>query len=178
MQIRPITSDDREGLERFFASMPEGDRTFFKEDVADTRVAASWSEPRPGDERLVAIVDTGAIVGWMALTGGVGWSAHVGDLRLVVAPSHRQQGLGRTLAQRALADALRRGYTKIVVEIVSEQTGAARMFSDLGFVPEAVLVEHVRDRSGALQDLLLLAHHAQDRADELAGMGIAAELAG
>jgi ribosomal protein S18 acetylase RimI-like enzyme len=175
MDIRPIVTSDREALAQFFARVPEGDRTFFKEDVLEDRVVDAWTEPRDGDERLVAVEDD-VVVGWMALSGGVGWSDHVGDLRLVVAPSHRRRGLGRALAQRALTDALRRDYTKITVELVSDQAGAIRMFTDLGFQAEALLIDHVRDRSGELRDLLVLAHHANDVADELAAMGIATEL--
>ena len=91
MEIRSIVASDREALADFFARVPEGDRTFFKEDVLDPRVVDAWAEPRGGDERLVAVEDTGEIVGWMALSGGVGWSAHVGDLRLVVAPTDRRR---------------------------------------------------------------------------------------
>jgi ribosomal protein S18 acetylase RimI-like enzyme len=176
MEIRPIVTSDREALADFFARVPEGDRTFFKEDVLDARVVDAWAEPRSGDERLVAVEDTGEIVGWMALSGGVGWSAHVGDLRLVVAPTHRRRGLGRALAQRALIDALQRGYSKIAVELIADQTGAIGMFTELGFDPEALLVDHVRDRTGDLRDLLVLAHHADDVSGELAAIGINAEL--
>ena len=176
MNIRPIVRSDREALSAFFAEVPDGDRTFFKEDVLDERVVAAWSEPGPGAERVVAVDDSGDIVGWMALSGGVGWSDHVGDLRLVITPSHRRRGLGRTLARHALLTALRRGYSKIVVEIVADETGAIGMFCDMGFAPEALLVNHVRDRDGELRDLMLLAHHADDVSDEMAIVGIGAEL--
>ena len=33
MDIRPLEPGDREALERFIGRVPEGDRTFFKEDV-------------------------------------------------------------------------------------------------------------------------------------------------
>jgi GNAT superfamily N-acetyltransferase len=176
MEIRTIVTSDREALARFFAAVPEGDRTFFKEDVLDEHVVANWGVPRDGDERVIAVEDTGEIVAWMALSGGVGWSAHVSDLRLVVAPTHRRRGLGRTLAQRALLDALRLGYMKIAVELVADQSGAIEMFTDLGFEPEALLIDQVRDRTGDLRDLIVLAHYADDVAGELAALGVQGEL--
>jgi ribosomal protein S18 acetylase RimI-like enzyme len=176
MEIRPIVPKDRKALAAFFAKIPDGDRTFFKEDVLDERVVAAWAEARGNDERVVAVTDSGEIAGWLALSGGVGWTDHVGDLRLVVDPSHRRQGLGRTLARHALLGGLRRGYSKLVVEIVSDETGAISMFEDLGFQPEALLVDQVRDRRGQLRDLVLLALYAEEVAGELATIGIDAEL--
>lgn len=172
MEIRPITGDDRNALAAFFAEIPEGDRTFFKEDVLDDSVIAAWAQARAADERVVAVTESSEIVGWSALSGGVGWSDHVADLRLVVAPSHRRQGLGRALARHALLAGLRRGYSKLVVEIVADETGAIGMFEDLGFQPEALLVDHVRDRTGQLRDLMLLAHHAHDISEDLAAVGL------
>lgn len=176
MEIRPIVSTDREALGVFFANIPEGDRTFFKEDVREDRVVRAWSEPRAGEDRLVAVEPSGEITGWLALSGGVGWSDHVGDLRLVVVPSRRREGLGRKLAQHGLLAGMRRGNAKLVVEIVADAAGAISMFEDLGFQPEALLVDHVRDRGGRLRDLVLLAHHAQDMSDDLAAAGIELEL--
>ena len=176
MEIRPVTPEDRPALTRFFAEIPERDRTFFKEDVLDERVVAEWGEPRPRHAFVVAVDAAGAIVAWMALSGGVGWSAHVGELRLVVAPSHRRHGLGRTLARRGLIDAFRLGYSKVVVDIISDEAGAIGMFTDLGFAPEALLISHVRDRAGALRDLIVLAHHADDVSSGLSAVGIDAEL--
>src|SRR3712207_9110185 len=42
------------------------------------------------------------------------WSDHVGEVRLVVSPSARGQGLGRDLARHALVEAVRSGLTKLV----------------------------------------------------------------
>lgn len=176
MMIRAITPDDLGALADFFASVPEGDRMFFKENVLDEDVVKAWGEVQPRHERLIAVDDDGVIAAWLALTGGVGWSAHVGDLRLVVAPSHRRRGLGRQLAQQATINGLRQGYTKLVVEMVADDAGAQRMFGDLGFRVEALLVDHVRDRAGRLQDLVLLAHHASEIESELVLVGIMEEL--
>ena len=50
MEIRNVTAADEPAVERFVARIPEGDRTFFKEDVNGTDVVAFWrrrAEPPP-----------------------------------------------------------------------------------------------------------------------------------
>ena len=52
MEIRELRAADREAVERFVERVPEGDRTFFKEDVAAPDVIEAWT--RPGTARAVA----------------------------------------------------------------------------------------------------------------------------
>jgi ribosomal protein S18 acetylase RimI-like enzyme len=170
MEIRPIRSGDAQALRSFFDRIPEGDRTFIKEDVLDPTIVDAWIQQGPG-RRCVA-ADDGEIVGCISVMPGVGWSSHVGELRLVVDPARRRQGLGRQLARRGLIDALRLGLRKIVVEVVADQTPAVAMFQSLGFQAEALLRDYVRDRSGALRDLVLLAHSVDDRSSAMATLGI------
>ena len=47
MEYRPIEPGDEPALVRFFARIPEADRTFLKEDVDDPHVIADWSPPVP-----------------------------------------------------------------------------------------------------------------------------------
>ena len=45
MEIRRIEPSDRAALERFLHEIPDADRTFLKEDVADPDVVAAWVLP-------------------------------------------------------------------------------------------------------------------------------------
>jgi len=83
-----------------------------------------------------------------------------------------RRGIGRLLARRGLVDAIQLGLGKIVVEVVADQTAAVAMFQSLGFNAEALLRDHVRDRSGELRDLILLAHSVSDSWSEMATIGI------
>jgi RimJ/RimL family protein N-acetyltransferase len=92
---------------------------------------------------------------------------------------HLMEAVGRVgaaLARHGLRQALEAGLQKVVVEVVSEQEGAIRMFTDLGFRGEAVLVDHIRDRSGQLQDLLVLAHAADDEWATMSSLGVGEEV--
>lgn len=164
-------------LRRFLDELPEGDLTFIKEEIRDPAVAEGWVRD-PGQTRIwVARQESGAVLGLVSIRPLVGWSAHVGELRLVVDPNARGQGVGRLLARRALRGALEAGLEKIVVEVVAEQEGAVRMFSDLGFRGEAVLSDHIRDREGVLRDLLVLAHDAGEEWSALASVGVEGDVA-
>jgi ribosomal protein S18 acetylase RimI-like enzyme len=174
MEIRPIEPRDAKALRSFFEHIPEGDRTFFKEDVLAPDLVRTWVEDARARRSVAS--DGGEIVGCVAVIPGLGWSSHVGELRLVVDPSRRRQGLGRELARRGLLDAIRLGLKKIVVEVVADQTPAISMFQNLGFGAEALLRDYVKDRSGALRDLVLLAHSIDDRSSEISTLGIDDEL--
>jgi L-amino acid N-acyltransferase YncA len=169
MEIRRIEPGDRAALERFLDGIPDADRTFLKEDVADPDVVAAWV--RPGDARSIAL-DGGDVVGYVAVIPLHGWSSHVGEVRIVVEPEHRGRGVGQALARHAVLEALELGVAKLVVEVIAEQEALVAMFRALGFEPEALLVDHVRDRSGELRDLLVLAHSVEEQWASMAAAGI------
>lgn len=151
-----MAPDDATALLGFFSGVPEGDRTFFRDDVLDPATIDRWLAD-PSQRRLGAMID-GEIVGHVAVIPGMAWSRHVGEVRLVVAPDHRRRGVGRLLAQRGVVEAAELGVTKLVVEVVAEQQATVAMFTALGFEAEGLLKGHVRSRSGETRDLLVLAH--------------------
>jgi ribosomal protein S18 acetylase RimI-like enzyme len=116
------------------------------------------------------------VTGYVAVRPLPGWSDHVGEVRLVVSPTRRGDGLGRELARRALVEAVSSGLSKLVVEVVAEQGAALALFTDLGFTGEALLRDHIRDRSGELRDLMVLAHHVSETWSGMDAVGIADEL--
>jgi ribosomal protein S18 acetylase RimI-like enzyme len=173
MEIRALEPRDRDELKRFLQRIPEGDRTFFKENVEDPEVLAAWL--RPGAARSLA-VDDGTILGYVAVIPLQGWSSHVGEVRVIVDPDHRGRGIGRALARHAVLQALELGLTKMVVEVVADQTATIGMFRSHGFDPEALLEDHVRDAHGELRDLMILAHSVEESYASLTAAGIADNL--
>ena len=170
MEIRPLEPRDEEAMRRFFGRIPEGDRTFFKEDVTDPAVLEAWTQPGAG--RSVAL-EGDDVVGSVALVPLTGWSSHVAELRVVVDPDHRGRGVGRDLSRHAVLEALHLGLKKIVVEVVADQESATGMFRALGFHPEALLKDHIRDQRGELHDLMILAQVPEEAFQTLAAAGIA-----
>jgi ribosomal protein S18 acetylase RimI-like enzyme len=173
METRPIEAGDGPALSRFFERIPESDRTFLKEDVDDPRLLEEWVQPGAG--RTVAIEDS-AVVGSVAVVPLHGWSSHVGEVRLVVDPEHRGHGIGRRLARQAVLDAVDMGLKKLVVEVIADQAPLIAMFRGLGFEPEALLTDHVRDRSGEMRDLIVLANSVDEQFAALSTAGVAEQL--
>jgi RimJ/RimL family protein N-acetyltransferase len=169
MEIRPPAAGDIEPLEEFLRRIPEGDRTFFKEPVDGPGVVASWAGDRAG--RWLA-VEGGTVVGYVAVVPLHAWSSHVGEIRLIVDPARRGAGVGTALAQRAIVEAFRAGLSKLVVEVLAHQEFTIEMFRALGFDPEALLKGHVRGRDAELQDLMILAHTADEASAALAAAGL------
>jgi len=173
VEVRSLVPDDVGALTEFFANVPEGDRTFFKEDVADPAVIAGWVAVADR-HRLIALVD-GDVAGYAAVLKGIGGSSHVGELRLVIAPEYRHRGIGRLLAQRAVVEALELGVVKLVVDILAGQDRLYGMFIKLGFEQEGRLRRHVRSASGETHDLLVLSHFVDELAASLAAEASSAE---
>ena len=170
-EIRPLDEGCREALEAFFRRVPEGDRTSFAEDVLAPGIVEEWLADERG-RRSVAVGDDGGVLGYVAVLPLVGWSSHVGSLRVVVDPASRGKGVGRDLARHGLLTSLDMGLTKTVVEVVADAVPAIGMFEGIGFEPEALLRDHVKDRSGELRDLVVLAHAVDDTWSGMATAGI------
>ena len=125
--------------------------------------------------QLVA-VEGGEVIGYVAVVPLHGWSSHVGEVRVIVDPDRRGRGIGRALARHAVLGAVELELRKMVVEVVADQEPTIAMFRSLGFDPEALLTDHVRDQSGALRDLMILAHSVQEQWSSMAVAGITDEL--
>jgi ribosomal protein S18 acetylase RimI-like enzyme len=173
--VVPLAAEHCDALLTFFRSLPEGDRTFIKEDVTDPGTVRRWTSGEAPGHRWV-VLDDGAVTGYVAVVPLPGWSDHVGEIRLVVAADRRGTGLGRALARHALVQAVEAGLSKVVVEVVADQTPVAALFTGLGFTGEAVLVDQIRDRDGQLHDLLVLAHHVGGTWSAMDTIGVADDL--
>ena len=160
MDVRPLSPELTAPLEAFFARVPESDHNSFAEDVLSPGIVQTWL----GDtrSRRACAVEGDRVVGYVAVLPLIGWSSHVGSLRVVVDPEARGKGVGRELARAGLLASLEMGLTKTVVEVGVDAVPAIGMFEALGFEPEALLRDHVRDKAGALRDLVVLAHEVED----------------
>src|SRR3954468_2683110 len=188
MRIVPLEGTHADALVDFFGSLPDSDRTFIKEEVTDPATARALAAARPAGEgrarpaapavggrarRWVALGEDGMeVIGYLAVQPLAGWSDHVGEIRLVVAPDRRGSGLGRELARHALVQGVEAGLTKLVVEVVPDQGPALALFTALGFSGEALLQDQIRDRDGQLRDLMVLAHHVSETWSRMDAVGM------
>lgn len=170
MDVQPLTAELAAPLEEFFRRVPESDHNSFAEDVLQPGIVRSWLED-PRTRRAVAVED-GVVLGYVAVLPLVGWSSHVGSLRVVVDPAARGKGVGRALSRHGLMTGLELGLAKLVVEVVVDSVPAIGMFEALGFEPEALLRDHVRDKAGELHDLVVLAHLVEGTWSGMASAGL------
>ena len=177
MDVRPLAAEHVVPLQQFFERVPESDHNSFAEDVLLPGLVESWL----GDDRsrrAVAVDDDGTVLGYVAVLPLVGWSAHVGSLRVVVDPAARGRGVGRELARHGLLASFEMGLAKTVVEVVVDAVPAIGMFEALGFEPEALLRDHVCDKAGQKHDLVVLAHQVEGTWSAMATAGLEDELVG
>ena len=158
--LRYMSATDKAGVLTFARALPEHDLLFLRRDITEDREVDAWIEDiDAGIVKSVLAVEGGAIVGYGTVhRNDLRWSSHVAELRVMVAESMRGKGLGRVLTQEAFAVALEEGIEKMMAQMTLDQKGAITTFEGLGFRPEALLRDHVKDREGNLHDLLVLSH--------------------
>lgn len=158
--IRRFAPSDRDAMLAFANTLPEHDLLFLGRDLKHPRVVDAWQAAiEEGWIDSLVAEDGGAFVGTAALVRDpLGWSAHVGEIRLLVAPGKRGAGLGRDLLEAIYAVAMERGVEKLTAQMTPDQIGSVMLFESLGFRAEALLKDHVRDRDGKPHDLAILAH--------------------
>jgi RimJ/RimL family protein N-acetyltransferase len=158
--IRRFVPGDRDAMLAFANTLPEHDLLFLGRDLRHPRVIEAWQAAIEDGwiDSLIA-EDEGRFVGTAALVRDpLGWSAHVGEIRLLVAPGKRGGGIGRDLLEAIYSVAVERGVEKLIAQMTPDQIGSVMLFESLGFRAEALLKDHVRDADGKPHDLAILAH--------------------
>ncbi|MHB0954965.1 MAG: GNAT family N-acetyltransferase [Pirellulaceae bacterium] len=156
--LRPLTVEDREPMVRFARCLPEDDLLFLQRDITQASEVDQWIV-EVGKGSLVTIVawQDQDVVGYATCDrGNVRWTRHVAELRVVVAESARDIGIGRLLLELVFEIALDGGVTKIIARMTPDQTGARTLFKRLGFEDEVVLRDHAMGANGLTHDLLML----------------------
>ena len=156
--IRPLSKDDLDRSLEFFQGLPEEDREYLRGDV--TRPDVVERRIRQIDagkvKRLAALVNDRIVADGALELAGHDWTCHVGELRLIVARDFQRRGLGMLMARELYALAASEKVEQVLVSMMRPQTAARSIFRRLGFREEIMLPNHVRDRSGRTQDLILM----------------------
>ncbi len=157
--LRPMTVDDGERLRSFALEMPPHDLMFMRRDITKPEGLARWTDAvARGAMYTILCEDDHGIAGYSSLhLTELDWSAHVADLRVATADRARGAGLGRLLTREAFNMALALGIEKVVARMTPDQQGARALFQELGFQPEALLKDEVKDRAGEYHDMLIMA---------------------
>jgi L-amino acid N-acyltransferase YncA len=158
--LRCLTPNDRDAALTFARGLPAHDLLFLRRDINRPEVIDLWLDG-VARGRIISVVAEreGAVQGYAIVDRGeLSWSPHVAELRVLVGATMRGKGLGQILTQEAFAIALGLGIEKIIAQMTVDQLGARAVFEGMGFQPEALLRDHVKDREGRKHDLLILSH--------------------
>ena len=159
-RIRRFALADRDKMLAFAETLPEHDLLFLGRDLRHPRVVDAWQAAiEEGWIDSLIAEDGDTVLGSAALVRDpLSWSAHVGEVRLLVSPARRNVGLGRDLLEAIFAVAAERGVEKLTAQMTPDQIGSVMLFESLGFRAEGLLKDQVRDRTGRTHDVAILAH--------------------
>jgi L-amino acid N-acyltransferase YncA len=160
VEIRLLTADDEAQVLAFAQRLSTHDLLFLRRDISQPKVVAAWMEAtRQGGMPTVIATRGGELLGCATLVcDPLSWSRHVGELRVIVAAPARGRGIGQKLTCECFAIALELGLEKLVAVMTLDQRGAIAVFEGLGFRPEALLRQQVKDREGQAHDIVMLSH--------------------
>jgi RimJ/RimL family protein N-acetyltransferase len=163
--IRPLERTDEEALLNFFASVPEEERYWLREDVSDRAVIHRWMMDLNYNRvlPLVAERDGSIIADGTLHRRGYGARHHLGEIRLVVSPGYRSRGLGYAILAELTQIAQESGLDRLEAEIVAgAQSAAVEAIEQLGFEQVARLPKHLLGPRGERHDLALFVFSLQE----------------
>jgi RimJ/RimL family protein N-acetyltransferase len=125
--------------------------------VADERRYVRALRRHPDGALLVADVD-GVLAGRLSITRDPHpASAHVADLGLMVAATHRRRGVGRALLRAADDWARRASVSKLELHVFPHNEPAIALYERCGYEREGYRRQHYRRPDGAFLDAVLMA---------------------
>ena len=174
IEFRLMSRADEAAVLDFARALPSHDLLFLPRNISEPKVLSAW----------IAEIERGQITSLLAMRGDevVGcsavvrdphsWSPHVGEIRMVLSPSARGQGVGRALSQETFALALEAGLEKLTVQMTVDQRGAMTLFESLGFRAEGLLRDQVRDVHGKTHDIVVFGHDVARVQAQLEAYGV------
>lgn len=172
--LRLMASADAEAIVAFARQLPEHDLLFLRRDITQPEPVADWAaEIASGQITTLLAFEGDDLVGYGTLDrGGMPWTPHVAELRILLAPALRGRGLGRLLTQEVFLLALDGGIEKIIAQMTADQQAAITIFRGMGFQPEAMLRDHVMGRDGKKYDLVILGHDVARFQARMSALGV------
>ncbi|MBN2328973.1 MAG: GNAT family N-acetyltransferase [Candidatus Omnitrophica bacterium] len=158
IELRRMVEADEQALFDFFNSLGADDVAFLKEDVTNPKVIERWVKQIDYD-RVIPIL---ACKGNKILADATlhcnqyGWSRHVGEIRIVTHPEYRKRGMGSILAREIFFLAIKLKLEKVMAHVLEDHQDGIKVFTRLGFNPEAVLHDHAVDMRGKKHNLIIM----------------------
>jgi GNAT superfamily N-acetyltransferase len=174
VEFRLMTQADEAAVLDFAQKLPVHDLLFLPRNISEPKVLAAWIKEieRGVMTSLLAVIAERVVGCGTVVRDPLSWSAHVGEIRMVVATDVRGLGVGRALSQETFALALGAGLEKLMVQMTVDQVGAIAIFEGLGFKAEALLRDHVTDLAGRKHDIVVLGHNVAQVQAQMEAYGL------
>lgn len=158
--VRQLRQEDLAAVRRFFSRIPKSDLLIYKDDVSGREPLENWflSPSYKKVEDLVAIKDGEIVAKGTLSTEGLFWP-HAAEVKLVVDPECRGNGLGSLMFNLLLFEGLKRHFQKIIVRYLNDNLSFIRILNHYGFEPESILNYYVVDEDTRDQKDLVVASY-------------------
>lgn len=169
VEVRFMRRGDADTVTTFAKSLPAADLMFLRLDITDDETLEGWIQniEKGLSTTLLAMCD-GKMIGYASVhRDPVPWTRRVGEIRINLDPSARNVGLGRVMISQIFDLARAMDIKKLIANMTDDQIGARAALRRLGFMPEAVLADHVEDRNGRLHDLVVMAYDIDGLSDHI-----------
>jgi len=171
-RLRPLCKKDKKSLHEFLVTVPELERMYIKDRVADRHAAREWCQKLDLGRNLplLALMEN-KIVAMATLHQRLGgWKRHIGRINVLAHPKYRGRGLPRALVTEIVNLARHLGLEKVEAEFTGDQETAIKMFAMLGFSNLVRLEDYVKDMEGISHDYILMGLDLKTD-EEYAGVG-------
>jgi L-amino acid N-acyltransferase YncA len=158
VEIRPIAADDVERSAAFFKALGEEERKYLRRDVTQRPVIEERINEALTNkvDRIVALYQDRIVADGSLEPERFQWAEGVAQIRIIVAPDFRRVGLGLRVVRELYVLAHQRDMARVLARFMAPQAAARAIFHKLGFQDEFVIPKHVRDLTGAWQDLIIM----------------------
>ena len=170
VELRVMTTADRDAVLTFARGLPEEDLLFLRVDITRNEVVDEWlANIETGHSTSLVAYDDATLAGYASVhRNPAPWTRRVGEIRVNVGPAYRSQGLGRNLTSQIFDVARALGLKKLMANMTVDQRGAQAAFQRLGFVQEALLADYAEDRNGTPRDLVIMSFDVEGLSDQMA----------
>jgi GNAT superfamily N-acetyltransferase len=143
----------------FFRRVPEEERFYLKEDVTIPEVINSWVQHIDYNRvfPMVALVHGEIVADATLHRTRAKARSHVGEIRIVVDPKYRNQGLGTMMVRELVEIAYDNGLDNLLFELVEgKEDDAIRVSERLGFTRVTTVPNAVKDMENKLHNLVVM----------------------
>lgn len=165
--LRPLVQKDREALLALFGSLPPDELQFFRSNVADQELVASWAD-RVDYGRVFPLVATvgDQLVGNSTLHMGKGYTRHIAEIRIFLGQPFRRLGIGSAMLKAQIEIARKLGLHQLIAEVVESQPKVIHAFERIGFERQCTLRDQFMTADGETLDLVVLIKLLRTAAEE------------